>query len=491
MSDPFATIIDDIHAKAGNDTRIVFMSGDFNVIHPGHLRIINFAAECGEFLVVAVNGEGRGLTVLPEKARCEAVSALSAVGYAFVLKAPVTEFIARLRPAVVVKGSEHHGRHNVEKDVVNAYGGRLLFSSGDAHYSYIDLLQDQLAKSQPSFSRLNGYGLRHNFTAADLGKLVQRFAGLRVAVIGDLIVDEYTDCEALGMSREDPTLVVSPILTNRFVGGAGIVAAHVRALGAEVKLFSVVGQDAAANFARQQLKAYGVNASLLADDTRPSTLKQRFRAEGKTLLRVSHLRSHAISDELTDMLATQVEKALESGHLLIFSDFNYGCLPQVLVDRITAFCTRRNIVTAADSQASSQLANVARFSSMNLLTPTEHEARLSMQDSQSGLVVLAESLRRKSRAQHVILTLGSEGVVIHSPSAEGSLPDDRLPALNDRPRDVSGAGDCLLAATALSLAAGADIWQSAYLGSMAAACQVGRLGNLPLDAEELLMVMGL
>ncbi|MFX0591110.1 hypothetical protein ACOARS_13425, partial [Glaesserella parasuis] len=90
----------------------------------------------------------------------------------------------------------------------------------------------------------------------DLRSTVEKFKGLRVAVLGDLIVDEYVSCEALGMSQEDPTLVVTPIMQERFIGGAGIVASHACKLGAQVNYFSVAGKDAAADFAREKLSEY-------------------------------------------------------------------------------------------------------------------------------------------------------------------------------------------------------------------------------------------
>jgi bifunctional ADP-heptose synthase (sugar kinase/adenylyltransferase) len=140
----------------------------------------------------------------------------------------------------------------------------------------------------------------------------------------------------------------------------------------------------------------------------------------------------------------------------------------------------------ADSQCSSQVGDVSRFKGMTLLTPTEREARLSVRDFESGLVVLAESLRGQAQSRHLLLTLASEGVLIHGYVSEAHQSlTDRLPAFNTAPKDVAGAGDTLLICAAMSLALGNDIWQSAYLGSLAAACQVGRVGNIPLIPEDL------
>jgi len=184
-------------------------------------------------------------------------------------------------------------------------------------------------------------------------------------------------------------------------------------------------------------------------------------------------------------MCTEVERAAANADLLIFSDFNYGCLPQPVVECIRTKCS--DVVMVADSQASSQIGDVSRFRGMRLLAPTEYEARLATRDFSSGLPVLAERLRTKAEAHDVLVTLGAEGLLIHArPQGANDYVTDNLPAFNRAPKDPAGAGDSLLTCASMSLVAGADIWQSAYLGSIAAACQVGRVGNFPLTADELI-----
>lgn len=466
--------------------KVVFVSGNFNVIHPGHLRLLNFAADCGDILIVGVTRDYIPGAYISENLRLEGVKAIGAVSFAFLLPAPVEEFIAALKPHIVVKGKEHEAHFNPEQSIIESYGGKLLFSSGETRFSSMDLLKRELHESNLSTIRKPmDYLARHGFDNKGLVDLIRRFSSLRVVVIGDLIIDEYVTCDPLGMSQEDPTIVVTPIVRDLFIGGAGIVAAHARGLGAEVKYFSIVGDDSAARFALQTLQNYGVDACLVQDESRPTTLKQRYRARGKTLLRVSHLRQHEISQELISCIFAELESSLENADLLVFSDFNYGCLPQPLVDLIINRCSQLGVPMVADSQSSSQVGDISRFKGMLLVTPTEHEARLAIRDTGSGLTILADTLQRKARAQHVFITLGGEGVLVHSADGrDHGLITDQLPAFNTAPKDVSGAGDCLLICSSMALVAGANIWESAYLASIAAACQVGRVGNLPLSAAE-------
>jgi rfaE bifunctional protein kinase chain/domain len=493
ISEHTSKIVSEIRAAVGKGQRIVFVSGNFNVLHPGHLRLLKFAADCGEYMVVGVTKDGSPGTLIPENLRHESIKAISLVDYSFIMKTAPEEFIAALRPHVVVKGKEHEQKFNPEHPLIENYGGKLLFGSGEVRFSSIELLQRELHEVNLSSIRKPGdYCKRHEFSFTKLASYVKKYSKLKVVVIGDLIVDEHINCDPLGMSQEDPTIVVTPINCNRFVGGAGIVAAHARGLGAEVTYFGVVGNDEAAAFSRKTLEEYGVAAHLIEDDSRPTTLKQRYRARSKTLLRVSHLRQHAISHELVNRLFASLAPAIDEADLLIFSDFNYGCLPQSLVESVNDYCTRHNVMMAADSQASSQVCDVTRFKGMHLITPTEHEARLSYRDATSGLIVLADNLQRNAKAKYVFITLGAEGLLIHAPcSLQNGLITDQLPSFNAAPKDVSGAGDSLLTCAAMSLAVGATIWESGYLGSIAAACQTGRVGNLPLTANEIIKELSL
>lgn len=479
-------VLENIKNLSARGKSLVFVWGDFNVIHPGHLRLLNFAADCGDILVVGIRPDSSPSAVIPQDLRLQGLQAISVVDYAFVLGGTPEEFIEEVKPQVVVKGQEHRYRFNPEKEIIDAYGGELIFSSGDMRFSSIDLLRRE-ASDIGQIHKSSDYLLRHGIDQQVLVNLIEKFSSLNVVVIGDLIVDEYINCDPIGMSQEDPTIVVTPFSRDIYLGGAGIVAAHARGLGARVTFYSVCGKDSSAEFAQAKLEEYEVASQLFHDHSRPTTLKQRYRARGKTLLRVSELRQHDISDEVASSMLAGLEKDLNDASLLIFSDFNYGCLPQMVVNYVSQICLRRGIPMVADSQSSSQFGDVSRFKGMTLITPTEHEARLAVGDSTSGLVVLAEKLEAKAGSQHTLITLGAEGVFIHSPKTPShKLITDILPAMNQSPKDVSGAGDSMLTSCAMALTVGASIWEAAFLGSIAAACQVGRVGNRPLTANEIL-----
>lgn len=474
-----------LRLACGNANSIAFVSGNFNVVHPGHLRLLKFAAEQADILVVGVNSDSSPGVTVPQQVRVENVCSISMVDYAVSLNVPAQTFIASLQPNVVVKGKEFEQRQNPEQSVVDAYGGRLVFSSGELRFASLSLVErDYTDPDISSVTKPKDFPSRHGFEITQLKSTLASMAGMRVLVIGDLIIDEYVTCDAIGMSQEDPTIVVTPIVTKTFVGGAGGVAAHARGLGADVRYCTVVGEDEFASFALENLEEQGIRCDCFADPTRPTTRKQRYRALNKTLLRVNHLRHHAPGPDIQGRMLKAVEQALPDCDLLLFSCFNYGCLPQDLVDAITAKARAKDVMLAADSQASSQLGDVSRFRGMSLITPTEREARLALNDFETGLADVGERLIHKANADNLVITLGAEGLLVNTLD-NGTLVTDRLPALNPSPKDVAGAGDSFFMSSAMALRVGADIWQSSYLGALAAALQVSRVGNSPMTAAEL------
>lgn len=469
--------------------KIVLVSGNFNVLHPGHLRLLRFARTCGSKLIVAVFSDrvaGKAAHV-PQKLRLEGVLSNSLVDEAFIADEPIEYVISGLRPEVVVKGKEHEDTLNAESAALESYGGRLVFSSGESIFSSVDLIKKEFEKDSSIQIMLPSEFLsRHEIRKQDLLSVLYSFSNLRVAVIGDLIVDEYITCQPLGMSQEDPTIVVTPLDSTKFIGGAGIVAAHAAGLGATVDFISISGLDASRHFVLECLAKYRVQTMVLVDDSRPTTLKQRFRSQGKSLLRVSHLHEAAISAKLQDRIVSHFLDVARDTNLLILSDFNYGCLPNSLVRKLLSIASSNGVYVAADSQSSSQVGDIARFKGANLITPTEREARISMRNREDGLVVLAEALRQQADVDNVLLKLGGEGLLVHAKDDKtGQLVTDRIDALNAKPQDVAGAGDSLLTASAMTLASSGGIWQAACLGSIAAAVQVGRMGNVPLSTSEL------
>jgi sugar/nucleoside kinase (ribokinase family) len=119
-----------------------------------------------------------------------------------------------------------------------------------------------------------------------------------------------------------------------------------------------------------------------------------------------------------------------------------------------------------------------------LITATEKEARIATKNFSDGLVIISDNLKKTTNSKSVIIKLASEGILINS--GKEFWKTDRIPALNNNPIDVAGAGDSFLSAISLSFTSGMNIWEASYVGSVASAIQINNLGNNPLSYEDLI-----
>ena len=470
----------------------VLVTGNFNVLHPGHIRLLKFAKSFEKRLIVGVNSDefAGGLVDSSEILRKEAVSSIDIVDECFLVNEPIDIFIQRHKPKIIVKGKEYEKEHNPELQALSEYGGQLIFNSGDIGSTSHTSLKTQNDKLASARVAISSFMTKHKIKKDHLLRILNKFANKKICIIGDLIVDEHVDCFPLGMSREEPCIVVSPQESRRFLGGAAIVAAHSSTLGAKANFLSVAGNDEVRDFAATNLENFGVDYKFMIDHVRPTTVKQRFRSLERSLLKVTKLSQQPISENLQELMFAEFKAAAIGADLIIFSDFNYGCLPQPLVKKISEFAIEQRIMIAADSQSSSQYGDIGRFQGANLITPTEHEARVALQNYDDGIVVLADKLMKKTSSENILLKLGADGLIAQCQKQTDKTPHtEKLDALNSNPKDVSGAGDSMLATASLALISGANLWEASLLGNIAAFLQVSRVGNVPIQSQEIAEVI--
>src|SRR5260221_9673789 len=174
--------------------KVFLVSGNFNVLHRGNMRLLRFARDCGDRLLVGVFSDriaGKGAHI-PEMLRLESVKANSWVNEAFLIDEPIEGVIARLRPDIVVKGKEHEHEFNPESQALEKFGGRLLFGSGETVFTSVDLLRKEFLEANVrSISLPDDYMRRHGIDKSRMRALLQGFPAIKVCVVGDLIIDEY------------------------------------------------------------------------------------------------------------------------------------------------------------------------------------------------------------------------------------------------------------------------------------------------------------
>ncbi len=465
----------------------ILICGNFNIVHSGHIRIFEFAKKMNTKLIVGVFCDkiaGKKVFI-KENQRLKCVKSNTFVDEVHLITSSLKDFILKIKPDILLKGQEFEKLVNPELKYLNKIGAKLIFGSGNTNYTSLEMISNEFKdKKYSSLEHDKDFLERHKIDSRALLNITKKFRKIKVAVVGDSIVDEYVSANPIGMSREDTTIVVSPISSNLFVGGAAIVAAHASSLGAISSLFTINGKDKYSKFLEKKLKNYKVKANIFIDDSRNTNLKKRYRVPEKTLLRVNIYDQRSISKKIQDKIFTKIKKISSKIDLLVFSDFNFGCLPQELVNKILTHLKKKKIFIVADSQTSSQIGNLGKFKDVNLITPTEHEARVELKDFTSGIVKISLDLIKQTRIQNLMLTLNKEGVLIQGGSQYNSQTE-KLPSLCKLAKDPAGCGDAFLITSSMAMSCGATLWESAYLGSIAAGLQAQTLGNKPITINKI------
>jgi len=473
----------------------VLTYGHFNTIHPGHIRYLKHASKQGERLVVALVGDGTDNQSkryqFSQKDRAEGLTLLPMVD-AVVLLADdeLPQVVSKLQPGVLVLGKEFEQSLNplIVKAIADmrSNGKAVQFHAGDISYASADLLSS--SESELIDQRRNQYRLackRQVLSLDNLLNSMQAWSKCNLIVLGDTIVDQYAACEALGMSAEAPVVVVRELQKRNFIGGAAVVASHIRALGAQCQLLSVVGTDSTAELVRRELAEREIGDGLVNDPSRPTTFKKRYVVENQKLFRVSRLEDHGLDSEVEEQLITKLEQLAPAANGIVVSDFVYGVVTNRLLELIRDLATRHGLMLFGDLQCSSQVGSVTRFKNFSLLCPNEREARIALQDKDTGLELLSQQLIAITACERLVMKLGADGFIAYDRNESGELKSQPFPALCANPLDVTGAGDSLLAVMATGLASGQAMMPTAALACCMAALAVETMGNTPIGVDRL------
>ena len=468
----------------------VLAYGHFSTIHPGHLRYLRHARGLGERLVVALIGDASNTDYpFSQAERAEALTLLGIADGVLLLHAnEIEQVIEQIRPTMLVLGNEYKDQAEIQSTLTKQrrQGGAIQFHAGDIHYATADLLSGSESELRQQRRTLFTTACRRQgINQTQLLDAINAWGDTRLIVLGDTIVDQYAACEAIGMSAEAPVVVVRELEHKNFIGGAAVVAAHISALGAQCDFVSVVGADSTAELVRQELAVQGIGDGLSTDPSRPTTFKKRYVVENQKLFRVSRLEEHNLDADVEDQLIAQLKKLAPNAQGIVVSDFVYGVVTPRILEVVHQLAEQHNLLLFGDLQCSSQVGSVTRFEKFSLLCPNEREARLALQDKDSGLEQLSQRLLQITGSERLVMKLGPEGFIAYDRDSDGLVSNQAFPALSVNPLDVAGAGDSLLAVFSTGLASGQAMMPTAALACCMAALAVETMGNTPINATSL------
>jgi D-beta-D-heptose 7-phosphate kinase/D-beta-D-heptose 1-phosphate adenosyltransferase len=318
-----------------------------------------------------------------------------------------------------------------------------------------------------------------------LSRIVRGFQGRRVAVLGDYILDEFLRGEAARISPEAPVPVVLVQDHNTVTdhpGGAGNVAANIASLGGRPIPYGVVGNDQSGKRLRALLKSRDIpTRALFSERQRMTPHKVRIAAIQRQLLRLDFERPEAITGKTAEKLARNF--ALEAGRLdaLIISDYRKGTVTTELCNQVKVLARQRRIPVFVDPKP--EYPEICRHATV--VTSNLHEAELMARvplRNRHDLEIGGQRLRTELDCSCLLITRGSEGMMLFEPNKEGQ----EIKTLPRLVYDVTGASDTVLATLALALISGASLREAVELANLAAGRVVLKFGTAQITQEELL-----
>jgi D-beta-D-heptose 7-phosphate kinase/D-beta-D-heptose 1-phosphate adenosyltransferase len=305
----------------------------------------------------------------------------------------------------------------------------------------------------------------------------------RIAVLGDVMLDEFLWGDVTRISPEAPVPVVNIQRESTRLGGAANVLANIAALGATATVIGVVGNDSAAEKLRDALRNHtGERAeeSLIVDPQRPTTIKTRIIAHHQMVVRADREQRAHVNGSVEGRIIEAMKAALAQADVLVVSDYDKGVVTPRVLSEILPLAYQR-IPVLVDPK----IRNFDSYRPATLVTPNHHEAlRLtnSEEDTDAGLKLAAEKIRARLSCDAVLITRGDRGMML----VEGDQDPVCVETAAREVFDVTGAGDTVIATLATAMAAGASMREAAVLANHAAGIVVGKLGTATATAEEVI-----
>lgn len=315
----------------------------------------------------------------------------------------------------------------------------------------------------------------------DLLPLVDLLDGVRVVVLGDVMLDTYVWGNVSRISPEAPVPVLEVAERTHQPGGAANAAAGIAALGGSVGLGGVVGADAAAEALRSTLAGSGVSSEgVVVDAERPTTTKTRFIAANQQVVRVDEEGRIPLREETAAELLEWARKSLADAHAALLSDYGKGTITPHVAAAFVGAARESRIPVIVDPKG----LDFAKYAGATVVTPNVREAREASRirdQDDAALDDVAADLRGVLGGASLLVTRGAAGMQLYR---EGHAPVE-IPALAREVYDVTGAGDTVTATLAASLGRGVEFEDAVRLAAAAAAVAVGHIGAARVTPDEL------
>jgi bifunctional ADP-heptose synthase (sugar kinase/adenylyltransferase) len=435
--------------------------------------------------------KGPGRPVFTAELRLKMLGALDVVDYVFISDSPTaTEAIQKVKPNFFVKGPDYFDMTadvtgNIEREVqaVEKFGGKVVFTASPTMSSSELINAPGLAHSAELNAWMKGFNER--FSYDDFSHHIGSVAGLRVLIVGEMIVDDYVFCEPLGKTSKEPVLAFLQGSSESQTGGSLAIAKHCVGLGAQSVLLTRVGRDAAGKSVVAEIESVeGLDGVLQQSDHHRTIVKTRYLDDhtGTKVFETYAMTDEPINDKEDIEFAGLLRRHMSEADVVLVADYGHGLMTPRVID-VLAEAPGVVAVNTQSNAGNRGYNSVSRYPRLDLVSLNGGEIGLELRRKHSSVEALLPELGEQTSARWIVVTEGARGLAIWR---EGGFVE-RMPAFTNTVRDRVGAGDALFVAVSLLFATSAPVEVVGLCGNLAGAAMVSDLGNrYTLKASDLL-----
>lgn len=320
------------------------------------------------------------------------------------------------------------------------------------------------------------------FSEQRIKGLLNSFAGKRIAVVGDLMVDSYYWGTVSRVSPEAPVPVVDVVSESVRLGGAANVANNIQTLGGTPILVGLIGDDHPGQMFLDLMKQQNLtDEGIVKDPSRPTTIKTRVIAHSQHVVRIDNESKVDCPQQLQHRIIDAVKYKIQDIDGIILEDYNKGALTKDTINEIVGVARKYNKIVTVDPKFN----NFFEYKNVTVFKPNKREAEEAIGTrirTDDDVIRAGQKLLATIQAENVLMTRGEEGMTLFE--RNGGVRHIQTLAANVQ--DVSGAGDTVISTLTMALVGGGTIHEAAELANCAASVVVGAVGIVPIQAAQLI-----
>jgi rfaE bifunctional protein kinase chain/domain/rfaE bifunctional protein nucleotidyltransferase chain/domain len=469
--------------KKKQGEKIVLSHGCFDLLHPGHIRHLKAAKKFGDTLVVMITPDkyvkkGPNRPVFNEHLRAESVASLVNVDLVSLSKWDVAvKAIELIEPDFYVRGRDYSDSIEdftstimMEENAIKKINGEMKYTN-EITFSSSSIINEQFdVLSKEAKTYINT--LKNNFESTEIIQTLKNLDDLKVLVIGDVILDEYIFCKAMGKPEKAAVVSTKFLYDELYTGGSLAIANHIAGFVKKVDLVSCLGKDDKESFIKETIRD-NIKTTFFNRKHAPTIRKTRYieKSEKSKLFEISHMNDDYLEKDLEKSFIKHLETTIADYDMVLIADFGHGLITPSIQDTIIKH-SKYTAVNAQTNSANFGFNFITKFKNIDYISIDERELRLPYRAKFGDIEPLLTKVSHDTNCKRINITLGKSGSIYYEHGKTYYVP-----IFSTNVVDSVGAGDAVLAITSLLSYKNVNPKLIPFVGNVVGSLAVKTMGN--------------